>query len=43
MIIRDIFFLFLNETICCDLSCEPSRRDETVQMRDHNVYFFNQN
>ena len=23
----DIFFLFLNENICCDPSLEPSRRD----------------
>ena len=39
MILKGYFFLFLIETICCDPSSEPSRRDETVQMKGHNIWF----
>ena len=35
MIIERLFFLFLNETICCDPSSELS-----VQVKGHNVCFF---
>ena len=27
MVIQRLFFLFLNENICCDPSLEPSHRD----------------
>ena len=31
----EIFFLFLNENICCDYSLEPSRRDGSDE--GHNI------
>ena len=35
MIIRDNFFLFLIENICCDPSSEPSHRDRSVEGSQH--------
>ena len=38
MIIEGYFFLFLIETICCDSSSEPSRRDGSVEESQHMFY-----
>ena len=35
MIIRNIFFLFLSETICCDPSSEQSHRDGSDEGPQH--------
>ena len=37
MIIEGSFFLFLIETICCNPSSEPSRRDGSDE--GHNIHF----